>query len=75
MYTSGSPLHLNFLATLVIRQRSQRIIFESAAEMLGTFGLQLGRARRNHILWRSQLCGGPPKMLDLIGMGAFPYAT
>jgi hypothetical protein len=31
-----------------IRQQSQRIMFESGAEMLDTFGLQLGRSRRGN---------------------------
>jgi hypothetical protein len=39
-----------FLATLAIRQQSQRITFESAAEMLDTFGLQQGGSQYRRLV-------------------------
>src|SRR5262245_46226239 len=38
-----------FLATLAVRQQSQRITFRSAAEMLDTFGLQQGGTQYRNI--------------------------
>jgi len=39
-----------FLATLAVRQQSQRITFRSAAEMLDTFGLQQGGAQYRNLV-------------------------
>ncbi len=39
-----------FLATLAVRQQSQRITFRSAAEMLDTFGLQQGGTQYRNLM-------------------------
>lgn len=39
-----------FLATLAVRQRSQRVRFDNAAEMLDTFGLQQGGTQYHRLV-------------------------
>lgn len=39
-----------FLATMAVRQQSQRVTFESAAEMLDTFGLQQGGSQYRRVV-------------------------
>jgi hypothetical protein len=48
-----------FLATLAARQRSRRITFASAAEMLNTFGMQQGGSQYRRLLAPSSESLGP----------------